>query len=194
MNLIIDFMLLAASGAACFFCWVLNSRLKSLTNTKDGLKNGIVALSQSAEDMQNAMSETKNLTGEQADRLQALLEEADKKIPELHDILKQLSEISAQTVSDTEDAAKNLIDLLAPHIREARVSAQLLLTALEETANNAPEAIANAEEPVESDASDKETDNLADDTTDLDGEDIEFVEIDLDEDIDDDDEVKGEAA
>lgn len=190
MNLIVDFMLLAASGAACFFCWVLNSRLQSLTSTKDGLKTGIAALSQSAEDMQSAMSETKNLTGENAERLQALLDETDKKIPELHDLLHQLSQISAQTVNETESATKNLIDLLAPHIREARVSAQLLLTALEETANNAPEIAAESHEQIESDQLDKETDNLADDTTELDGEGIEFVEIDSDEQA----EVKGEAA
>lgn len=190
MNLIIDFMLLAASGAACFFCWVLNTRLKSLTSTKDGLKTGIAALSQSAEDMQSAMSETKDLAGEHAERLQALLEETEKKIPELHELLEQLSQISAQTVNETEAATKNLIDLLAPHIREARVSAQLLLTALEETANNTPEIAAETEKQLENEQSDQEADNLMDDNTDLDGEDIEFVEVSDDEPA----EVKGEAA
>lgn len=178
MNLIVDFILLAASGAACFYCWVLNTRLKSLTSTKDGLQTGIAALSQSAEDMQSAMSETKNLAGEHAERLQALLDETDKKIPELHDLLRQLSEISAQSVNETETAAKNLVELLAPHVREARVSAQLLLTALEETANKTPETAAKARQQIESEQSRQETDNLSDDTTDFDGEDIEFVEID----------------
>ena len=178
MNLIVDFILLAASGAACFYCWVLNSRLKSLTSTKDGLQTGIAALSQSAEDMQNTMSETKSATGENAERLEALLEETDKKIPELHDLLRQLSEISAQSVNETEAATKNLIDLLAPHVREARASAQLLLTALEETSNKKPEIAAKAQEQIESEQSGKETDNFSDDTTDLDGEDIEFVEVD----------------
>lgn len=178
MNLIVDFILLAASGAACFYCWVLNARLKSLTSTKDGLKTGIAALSQSAEDMQNAMSETKSLAGDHAERLKALLEETDRKIPELNDLLRQLSEISTQSVNETEAATRNLIDLLAPHVREARASAQLLLTALEETANNTPEIAEKAQEQIETEQSCKETDNISNDTTDLDGEDIEFVEVD----------------
>ena len=181
MALIVDFILLAASGAACFYCWVLSTRLKSLTNTKDGLKTGIAALSQSAEDMQNAMTETKQSANQNADRLQALLEEADTKIPELHDLLQQLSDIGAQTVDETETAAKNLVEILAPHIREAKVAAQLLLTALEETSRTAPavalssaEALAAETEKAVNEKDIDPGDNQTDDT----GEHIEFIDVD----------------
>jgi len=198
MTLIIDFLLLAASGAACFYCWVLNTRLKSLTSTKDGLHSGIAALSQSAEDMQSAMSETKTLAGEQAERLQATIDEAAEKTEKLEELLRQLSDISAQSVDESEKAAQRLVDLMAPRIREARVSAQLLLTALEETEAKAPHVAEKAEEQIKSDLSDQGLDNNPDDTSDLDGEDIEFVELDDESESESDGEggakIEGEAA
>lgn len=201
MSLIVDFLLLAASGAACFFCWVLNKRLKSLTSTKDGLHTGIAALSQSAEDMQSAMSETKTLAGEQAERLQTLIDDASARADALEALLGRLSDISMQSVDDSEKAARRLIDLMTPRIREARVSAQLLLTALEETETKAPDLAAAAREQVETEQSGQETGNVSKDTSqreasETDGEDVEFVEIDIDDDETNGDEVKveGEAA
>ena len=191
MAFIVDFILLAASGAACFYCWVLSTRLKSLTSGKDGLKTGIAALSQSAEDMQNAMAETKHSANQNADRLQALLNEADKKIPELYELLQQLSEIGSQTVDETETAAQNLVDIIAPHTREAKVAAQLLLTALEETSRTAPGAILSSAQETLADAekSVNEKDIRAEDKQEDDtGEHIEFI------DVDKHGEAKGEAA
>ncbi|MCG8380141.1 MAG: hypothetical protein MI865_11800, partial [Proteobacteria bacterium] len=64
MALIIDFLLLAASGGACFYCWVLSNRLKALTSNKDGLHTGVAALAQSAKEMQIAMKKTQEIASE----------------------------------------------------------------------------------------------------------------------------------
>ena len=106
MAFIVDFLLLAASGAACFYCWVLSTRIKSVTNTKDGIHSGIVALTQSAEEIQTAIASTKDAATENAATLEQLLADADKRIPELRDLMKQLTEISQTAVEETESATK----------------------------------------------------------------------------------------
>ncbi len=137
MTLIIDFLLLAASGSAGFYCWVLNKRLTALTNTEDGFQSGIAALSQSAEDMQNAMSDTKNAANNTAAELKGLLSQADQKIPELQDLIQKITDISTQTVDDTEAATKSLVETMSPHIESARQVATLLLNSLEKASGAA---------------------------------------------------------
>jgi len=167
MAFIIDFLLLSASGAACFYCWILSKRLRGLTSAKDGFHTGIAALSQSAEDMQAAMSKTQ----EDAVRLETLLGRADEKIPELRALLEQITEITTHAVSETESASKNLVDVLAPHIKEARESAQFLLRSLEqasrETGDQTPSAppaqeiFAPEEEQQQTDAADEEVEFIS---------------------------------
>ncbi|MHA7872462.1 MAG: hypothetical protein ACX939_08955 [Hyphococcus sp.] len=132
MALIIDFMLLAASGTACFYCWVLSKRLKALTSNKDGIQTGIAALAQSAEEMQTAIAETKESASENVSRLEALIAEANAKAPELEELLTRIAEVSKDAVSETEGAARSLVDILTPHIEDAKTSANLLLQSLEQ--------------------------------------------------------------
>lgn len=181
MELIVNFLLLAASGAACFYCWVLSARLKSLTSTRDGLQTGIAALSQSAEDMQQAMDQTKTVAGASISRLEELLAEADKRIPELRDMLQEITSISAQAVNDTELAAKNLAAVLAPQIKEARESAMFLLDSLEAAREPVVEAMPAGEHRGHPSAF----------TEDLEEDDFEYVAISDDE---NDSAAKGEAA
>jgi|GEM_PF-2468097 len=131
MALIVDFLLLAASGAACFYCWVLSTRIKSVTNTKDGIHSGIVALTQSAEEIQKAIASTKDAATRDAAAMEQLLAEAEKKIPELRDLMTQLTDISQSAVQETETATKNLVETLSPHIKEAQEVSYQLLDALE---------------------------------------------------------------
>ncbi len=131
MALIVDFLLLAASGAACFYCWVLNTRIKALTSTKDGIHTGIAALSQSADDMQTAMTNSKDQAAADSTKLEALIEDANKKIPELQMLSTQIQEISERAVEETENATKHLIETLSPHIDNARTAAHALLGSLE---------------------------------------------------------------
>lgn len=131
MTLIVDFLLLAASGAACFYCWVLSARIKAVTSTKDGIHSGIAALTQSAEEIQQAIAATKNATTENSVELERLLKEADTKIPELRLLMKQIMEISESAVDETKAATTNLIDTLTPHIKEAQEVSYHLLDTLE---------------------------------------------------------------
>ena len=134
MALIIDFLLLAASGAACFYCWILSSKLKALTDTKDGLSTGIAALSQSTEEIQAALSQTKQATEDNASYLSTLIDETEKKIPELKKLLGEMSTISTQAADDTEQAATKLVEALKPHIEDAKQSAAILLDSLDKKA------------------------------------------------------------
>lgn len=145
MNFIIDFLLLAASGAACFYCWVLSTRIKSITNTKDGIHTGIVALTQSAEEIQSAIAATKATATENSANLEQLLAEADKKIPELRDLMAQITEISQTAVQETETATTNLFEMLTPHIKEAQAASYQLLDALEATYTSETVALAQPE-------------------------------------------------
>lgn len=145
MSLIVDFLLLAASGTACFYCWVLSNRLKALTSTKDGIQTGIAALSRSVEEMQGAMSKTKDAANESALHLEMLIAQTEKKIPEVQELLRQIDEITLKAVDDTEAAARNLVSVLSPHIEEAKASAKLLLNALEDAAADACALQAKAE-------------------------------------------------
>ncbi len=144
MAFIVDFLLLAASGAACFYCWVLNTRIKALTSTKDGIHTGIAALSQSADDMQTAMANTKDQAAENSSQLEALIEDANKKIPELQTLTSQIQEISERAVEETETATKHLIEALSPHIENARSAAHSLLDSIEKAS-----AVSTTTEPVD---------------------------------------------
>ncbi len=136
MALIIDFLLLAASGAACFYCWILSARIKSLTSSENGIQSGIAALSQSAEDIQSAMSTAKDDATQKSETLEALIGEADKKIPEIRDLLEQINELTQRSVSEVETATTNLVGTLAPHIEEARTVSHELLDSLETASEN----------------------------------------------------------
>jgi len=172
MALIIDFLLLAASGTACFYCWILSKRLKALTSSKDGIQTGIVALSQSAEEMQGALATTKDAANASVAQLEILINEAQKKGPELQELLEQLSDVSNQAVQETEGAARNLVDILSPHIEDAKTSANLLLRSLEMAAQQTP-AAENKNEEKGAQAPKKRNDSD-------DGLDIEFVAEDSD--------------
>ncbi len=150
MNLIIDFLLLAASCAACFYCWVLNSKLNKLSSSKEGLAAGVAALSQSAEDMQTAMVETKGATGDTVAHLENLLKTVEEKAPELQLLLEEIQAISTQAVTETEIATANLVETLAPHIAEARKTASFLFSSLEKANANGQIAAEENDAPTQS--------------------------------------------
>ena len=128
--------------------WILSKRLSSLINTKDGIQTGIAALSQSTEDMQDAMKDTKDTATVTVSQLEALLLESEKKIPELQELMQQITEISGKSVDETEMAARHLVEILSPHIDEAKNAATRLLDALEQVPLEATPQAPAMEEPV----------------------------------------------
>ena len=155
MSFVIDFLLLAASGAACFYCWILSRRLRALTSTKAGIKTGIAALSRSTEDIQSAISESKKAAELNAEQLSSLINESEKKIPELESLLNQLSQVGVQAVNDTEAAVNKLVEVLSPHINEAKESAAMLAESLnfDESDAAAPDTVEDIEHEAEVEAS-----------------------------------------
>lgn len=176
MNFILDFLLLAASGTACFYCWTLSKRLKSLTDTKEGIATSIASLSQSVEEMQNVIASSKETAGDQAGQLSALLAGTEEKIPELQTLLTQIKDISRQAVVDTETATLNLVETLSPHIKEARESANLLLGSLEKNPAKGSESVEEQKEPAAKVEAASVEPSL--DADDQENDDLEFVVID----------------
>ncbi|MFQ5562724.1 MAG: hypothetical protein ACE5FO_04050 [Parvularculaceae bacterium] len=140
MELVTNFMLLAATGAACLYCWILSKRLKGLTSAKSGFGAGVAALSKSAEEMKQAMEKTRTAGEETAARLESLLRQADMKSAQLRALTKQLRDMSASVVSDTGRATTEYADTLTPLIGDANDAANRLIEALEQTSSGVRES------------------------------------------------------
>ncbi|HXI87697.1 MAG TPA: hypothetical protein VNH64_09575 [Parvularculaceae bacterium] len=138
MEMITDFLLLAASGTACLYCLILSRRLKGLTTVKGGIGAGIAALSRSAEEMKKALGETRRSADAAAARLELAISQADRKSAQLRELVDELDAMSASVVNHAEGATKKYVDALGPILGEANDAAQRLLTALESTSVIAP--------------------------------------------------------
>lgn len=130
MELVVDFLLLAASGTAGLYCWVLSRKLKAMTSAEAGLGAGIAALSQSAEEMKRAVAETSASADSTAKRIETLLAEADEKAAHLQGLIDQLSGMSASVVDHAENATRKYLETLAPFLDEANEAANRLLGAI----------------------------------------------------------------
>lgn len=130
MELVIDFLLLAASGTAGLFCWVLSRKLKAMTNAEAGLGAGIAALSQSAEEMKRAVADTKSSADHTAARIESLLAEAESKATHLQGLIDQLTEMSASVADHAENATRKYLETLEPFLAEANETANRLLGAI----------------------------------------------------------------
>ncbi|MEE2690785.1 MAG: hypothetical protein VX640_04500 [Pseudomonadota bacterium] len=140
MDLVTDFLLLAASATACLYCFVLNRRLKGLTSAREGLGAGIAALSRSAEEMKSAVSTTRQSADAAAARIETLLGEADEKTQHLQKLIDELSEMSSSVVAHAEGATKKYVDTIAPFLGEANDAAARLLEAIERAPSARPAA------------------------------------------------------
>ena len=89
MSLITDGILIAASLTACFYCLVLNVRLKALRNTDSGIGATISQLSASVSELQNSLSETQAASKIGAEKLEDLVGEAGTLADFLSELLEQ---------------------------------------------------------------------------------------------------------
>lgn len=135
MELVVDFLLLAASGTAGLFCWVLSRKLKALTSAEAGLGAGVAALSQSAEEMKTILAGVKTSAEETAARVEALLAEADEKAAHLKGLIEQLAEMSASIADHAERATRKYLDTLAPFLAEANEAADRLIGAIAQSSS-----------------------------------------------------------
>lgn len=144
MEMVLDFLLLAASGVACLYCWILSKRLKGLTSAEKGLGAGIQQLSVSAEEVKAAVANAKAGADAAAARLEALLQRADQKTAELNGLFGEIDTASDQIAQRTEGATRRYVDTLSPFLAEANEIADRLFAAIE----RAPRAPSTAPGPA----------------------------------------------
>lgn len=104
MELIVNYVLLLVSGAACIYCFVLSKRLKRLNDTRKGIGASIVEMSAALSQTQHTLKMAREASVESIDRLTALIEDAEKKIPEVSELIDTLDELSAIAAEDIENA------------------------------------------------------------------------------------------
>lgn len=146
MDLVLDFLLLSASGVACFYCWILSTRLKGLTSAEKGLGAGIQQLSVSAEEVKSAVSAARAGADAAAARLEQLLLRAESKTAEINALFGQIDAASELIAAKAEGATHKYVDTLSPFLSEASAIADRLFSAIER-APRAASAPALAEPP-----------------------------------------------
>ncbi len=104
MQLIVDFILLAASGVATIYCFVLSRRLSRLNDMKNGIGASIATMSQALDQTQQVLAFAKSSSLEGVQRLTAVLEEAERVGPEINKLLDALRDLSAIAADDIEKA------------------------------------------------------------------------------------------
>jgi len=92
MDLISDFLLLAASLSACFYCWMLSKRLKKLKSSRNGIAASLASLSKSVEEAKKAIAHSHVAAEESVARLEPLVLEARQMRAELTYDLETLSQ------------------------------------------------------------------------------------------------------
>lgn len=113
MEMIIDFMLLAASAVATIYCFVLSRRLAKLNDLKNGIGASISSMSSALDQTQEVLSVARNSSLEGVQRLADVLEEAERVKPEIKQLLEALSDLAdlaAQEIEETKKSALNEID------------------------------------------------------------------------------------
>ena len=104
MELIVNYILLLVSGAACVYCFVLSRRLQRLNDTRDGIGASIVEMSAALSQTQQTLRLARQASIEGIDKLTRLLEDAEKRAPELAELLDALDELSVIAADDIEEA------------------------------------------------------------------------------------------
>ncbi len=116
MEMIVDFILLAASGVATIYCFVLSRRLARLNDMKNGIGASIATMSGALDQTQQVLALAKSSSLEGVQRLTAVLEEAERIKPEIAQLLDALAELASTSVEEIEamrDDALGRIELLS---------------------------------------------------------------------------------
>ncbi len=100
MQMIIDFVLLAASAAAAIYCFVLSARLKRLNDIRSGLGASIASMSVTLDEAKRILEDTRRANIEGETKLRILIDDAERFAPELADLLDALVEAADGAASD----------------------------------------------------------------------------------------------
>jgi Mg2+/Co2+ transporter CorB len=108
MQMIVDFMLLAASAAAAIYCLVLSGKLKKPNDMRSGLGASIAAMSVTLEQTRKMLAEAKNAQREAEENLQTLINDAGKTAAELSDLVEAIldaADFAVDEITTCRDAA-----------------------------------------------------------------------------------------
>ena len=104
MEMIIDFMLLAASGAATFYCFILSRKLEALKSTEKGLGATIATMSHTVDQARATVSLAKESSAQSIAELSPLIEETKDILPQLTEMIDVISELAEIAIRDVNEA------------------------------------------------------------------------------------------
>ncbi|VAV93411.1 hypothetical protein MNBD_ALPHA05-654, partial [hydrothermal vent metagenome] len=105
MEIIFDFMLLAASGSAAVYCFVLNRKLQRLKDTEKGLGATIASMAAAVEQAQAAVADAKQSSAESVNELTPLVAETREFLPKLTALAESIGGIADTTIANINEAA-----------------------------------------------------------------------------------------
>jgi len=141
MELIVNFMLLAASGAAAFYCFVLNKRLADLKDTNSGLGASIATMSQTVDTARSVVALAKESSTQSIAQLSPLVEETRIIIPKLTELIDVISELSEIAVKDIDESCESAIVKLDKRIQDAQELGKEVTAQVEAQLQNLADAI-----------------------------------------------------
>jgi len=120
MEMIINFMLLAASGAATFYCFILSRKLEALKSTEKGLGATIATMSHTVDQARSTVALAKESSAESISELTPLIEETKDILPQLSEMIDVLSELAEIAIRDVNDASGKANAALDERLAKAR--------------------------------------------------------------------------
>ncbi|GJL92838.1 hypothetical protein [Hyphococcus sp.] len=120
MEMIIDFMLLAASGAATFYCFILSRKLEALKSTEKGLGATIATMSHTVDQARATVSLAKESSAQSIAELSPLIEETKDILPQLTEMIDVISELAEIAIRDVNEASGNAGAELEKRLAKAR--------------------------------------------------------------------------
>ncbi|MEO1137021.1 MAG: hypothetical protein AAFW68_10515 [Pseudomonadota bacterium] len=105
MEMIINFMLLAASGAATFYCFILSRKLEALKSTEKGLGATIATMSHTVDQARTTVAMAKESSSQSVAELTPLIEETKDVMPQLTEMIDVISELAEIAIRDVNEAS-----------------------------------------------------------------------------------------
>lgn len=120
MEMIVNFMLLAASGAATFYCFILSRKLEALKNTEKGLGATIATMSHTVDVARSTVTLAKESSAQSIADLSPLIEETKEILPQLTEMIDVISELAEIAIRDVNEASAQASADLDARLEKAR--------------------------------------------------------------------------
>ena len=95
MDMIADYLLLAATLGALLYCYILAARLRRFTTLESGMGGAIAVLSAEVDEMTRALERAQGIASQSEERLVGLTERADRLAVRLELLVAALHDLPA---------------------------------------------------------------------------------------------------